>query len=58
MSFHQDSFHQQRGLRDKVRRLDERINGIEHDAFERIFQLEKQIEKILDKKSEYWVEED
>ena len=51
MSFHHDSFHQTNA---QIKELLVDMGN----AFERIYKLEKQIEKILDRDSEFWTEEE
>jgi len=60
MSFHQAEFHQ-RGLRDKDKQLLNMIKALDRDiqdAFGRIKQLEIDMGKVLDRKSEFWSDED
>ena len=60
MSFHKD-FHQygtKSTTPQQLRRMIVDLDGDIQDAFRRIVDIENTINKILDKKSEFWTDED
>ena len=60
MSFHKDEFHQYPQLTPykSLLRMIKDLDGDIQDAFRRIVDIENTINKILDKKSEFWTDED